>query len=155
GHWFSDDLPDLDSKDSKQHLCGKWLVAIDEMAALLKTRADAATIKSYITRRVEKYRRPFDRLDVTEPRPCVFTCTTNESVYLRDETGGRRFWPVVVSDVRLDNLRRDRDQLLAEAVHAYNQHEPWWPSREVEALLIAPEQEKRFDADPWHDMIAA
>jgi hypothetical protein len=52
-------------------------------------------------------------------------------------------------------LRRDRDQLLAEAVKLFNDGEHWWPPRDFEKQHIAPEQEARFEPDPWEEPIAA
>ena len=53
------------------------------------------------------------------------------------------------------DLRRDRDQLLAEAVELFNDGEHWWPPRDFEKQHIAPEQEARFEPDPWEEPIAA
>jgi predicted P-loop ATPase len=155
GQWFSDHLPDLhaNQKDVSQHLNGKWIVEVPELAALLK--ADASAIKSFVTRRVEKYRRSYGRRDVIEPRQCVFIGTTNEVTYLRDPTGGRRFWPVKVAKIDLGALRHDRDQLWAEALHRFLQRDRWWPDPAFEREIMQAEQAARFDEDAWTDPIRA
>ena len=73
-----------------------------------------------------------------------------ERVYLKDPTGARRFWPAeCAAETDLEGLKRDRDQLWAEAVHRYKAGMPWWlETPELEALATA-EQEARRARDDW------
>lgn len=156
GQWFSDNLPDLAKGDAirvSMHLRGKWLIEIAEMSSF--TAAETHRLKEFLTQRIEQYTPKFGRQEVMEPRQCVMIGSTNESVYLKDATGARRFWPVVTGTIDLEALKADRDQLFAEAMTLFLAGEPWWPEPEFERTLIRPEQEARYEVDVWEEAILA
>jgi predicted P-loop ATPase len=113
------------------------------------SKGETTHLKAFVTRTVEKYRPPYGRKEVSQPRQCVFIGTTNNSTYLRDETGGRRFWPVKIGTIDVKALHHERDQLFAEAVRRYLDGEKWHPDAKFEKEHIYPEQDDRFEPDAW------
>jgi predicted P-loop ATPase len=153
GHpWFSDALPDLSSRDSLHSLRGVWIQELPELDAMAK--AEVSRIKAFMSRAVDRFRLPYGHAPLDWARECVFVATTNEAEFLRDPTGGRRFWPVRCGTIDLAALTRDRDQLMAEAVVRFRKGETWWLDSTALVKLATTEQEDRFDGDPWEELIA-
>jgi Virulence-associated protein E/Bifunctional DNA primase/polymerase, N-terminal len=152
GPWYHPQLPNLLGERPGQELQGRWLVEIGELDAF---RGIAVSrIKDFVTRPVDIYRPSYGRCSVTRPRQCVFLGTTNEDTYLRDPTGGRRFWPVATGEIRLEALRADRNHLWAEAVATYRDGVQWWPDRAWWPQLAAI-QDARYEGDPWESLVSA
>lgn len=150
--WFCDTDLNLDNKDSLLALPGHWVYEIAELGSLMK--AEERKQKSFLSRQEDEYRPPYGKRLIKVPRQSVFIGTTNEDEYLKDATGGRRFWPVKVGDeINLDGLRDCLELLLAEALHDYHQGERCWPSREEQDRLFTPEQAKRGMPEPFEDFL--
>jgi len=122
--WHSDTLTTVQGKESYEQLQGVWII---EMAELTATRkAEVESIKHFITKREDVFRPAYGRRLCHFPRQCVFVGTTNDKEFLRDQTGNRRFWPVVAGTVApqlsvYQHLTSDEvDQIWAEAVEAWD-----------------------------------
>jgi predicted P-loop ATPase/phage/plasmid primase-like uncharacterized protein len=146
--WFTDRLSDLGSKDAAIETRGVWIMELAELDTI--SRAEVGTIKAFMSRRQDRFRPPYGKRLVDLPRQCVFAGSINpESGYLKDATGGRRFWPVTCGSIDLDALERDRDQLWAEAGDRFRRGEPWWlETRELDGLA-AEQQAERYQGDAW------
>lgn len=149
--YVNDTTIDLHSKDRFQALAGKWAIEHAELDGL--SRSDAERVKAFCSSPVDRFRPPFGRVEVVQPRQCVFVGTTNRDEYLDDETGARRFLPVRARTINVEGLAAARDQLWAEAIARYYAGEQWWPSVELSSDYRS-HQEQRRKSDPWHEPVA-
>jgi len=106
-----------------------------------------------MSRQVDRIRPPYGRRVIQAKRECIFAGTTNSDTYLKDETGGRRFWPVTTGRISIDELRRDRDQLWVEAWERFRTGDTWWLDSKVLVDAAADEQQARYDGDVWDEKI--
>jgi hypothetical protein len=149
--YFSDQLADMGSKDAAMQLRGVWIMELAELEAL--NRSETARAKAFFTQQTERFRLPYGHRVVDIPRQCVFIGTTNSDTWNKDETGGRRYWPVRCRSLNLDALRHDRDQLWAEALHAYRCGRTWW-LEDAEIIKEAVEEQRgRYVEDVWQEKV--
>ena len=89
------ELKVMEGQQAIENLSGKWILEIPEMSAFTKAK-DQESIKAFVSRQRDAYRKPYDR-NVTElPRRCIFLATSNDLQPLVDKTGNRRWYPVEV-----------------------------------------------------------
>ena len=144
---FSDSHLNIRSKEAYQliHSSGVWIWELAELQAI-KSR-DAENVKMFLSSQRDRYRPSYGRHPVTKERRVVFCATTNEISFLSDDEN-RRFWPVEVGNIDINKLIIDRDQIWAEAVHRYKNHEAWWLDDKYNDVLKG-HQESFFIDDPW------
>ena len=118
----------VEGQPAIEQLQGKWICEISELLALTKNK-DQESVKAYITRAVDSYRKPWDK-NVTEfPRRCIFVGTSNDSSPLVDKTGNRRYYPVEVHSNGYEIYRHETEirdyiaQCWAEARERYRKKE--------------------------------
>ena len=142
--WYSDSLSLCDMKDktAAEKLQGYWLLELGELAGIKKV--DVEVIKSFISRTDDKFRKAYGVNVESNPRSNIIVGTTNsEGGFLRDITGNRRFWPVMVSGN--SNLKpwdlKDVDQIWAEALYRYEQGEELYLKGDVSKMAKIAQQE--------------
>lgn len=153
GAWAGDNMPSIrdGAREAGLYLRGHWLVELAELAPSRK--AEAEDLKAFLSRSNDEIRAPYARRADVVPRQCVFVGTTNETAFLKDATGGRRFWPVTCgATIKTDALARDREQLFAEALAAFSAGEPWHLSPKLEQEA-ATQQEEAREEHPWEQPI--
>lgn len=146
--WFCEAHGSVTSKDFYILLQGRLIVEIAELDAF--NRAETNTIKKVITCQTDRFRVPYERAAQDFPRSCIFVGTTNDDHYLKDSTGGRRFWPIRIKSIDTSYLKDCRELLFAEAVAKYKAGQKWFvmPKGLTEEI-----QESRREHDEWEDLI--
>ena len=136
GPWFSDTFGTMQGKESYEQILGVWIVEVGELAGMRKAEVDA--IKLYLTKQTDRFRPAYGRRLQEFPRQCIFIGTTNETQFLRDTTGNRRFWVVATPNEPAHDMETDLTPetvrlIWGEAVELY---------KKGEALYLSPELEK-------------
>jgi len=147
GAWVGEDLPDLGSKDALSYLAGLWCVELAELDKTLRTSQE--TVKAFMSKRVDKYRPAYARVELERPRCAVFIGTTNRDDFLRDATGDRRWMPLQVRG-QIDTAwtAANRDSLWAAAVAEYRAGASNMFSWEEEKQLVEAREQYK-SVDPW------
>ncbi|WFR63051.1 virulence-associated E family protein [Paenibacillus amylolyticus] len=135
--WYSDSLTTFEGKDAMELIQGVWLNEVGELTGMSKSESNA--VKQFLSRTEDIYREAYGKRTMPYPRRCVFFGTTNDSEFLRDRTGNRRFWPIDVGIVKptksvFQDLKGEVDQIYAEAFVRWQLSEPLYLSGEIEEL---------------------
>jgi hypothetical protein len=141
----------LDAKVTIEQTHGLWIIEIAELAGMQNREVEQ--IKDMLSRPTDRARKAFGRLTSTVPRQWLAIGTTNSDTYLRDRTGNRRFLPVKIGKVDIEALKRDRDQLWAEAYVLVD----WGAGSELPARLwaeAAMAQDQRLVIGPIEERLS-
>jgi predicted P-loop ATPase len=134
--------PGRNPADFARGIAGAIVAHAAEMSAWRKS--DVEEQKAALTRCVDTDRPAYGYEVRSYPRRTCLAFSTNDVEFMQDATGDRRYWPVSTIRDRIDieGLRRNRDQILAEALHRLKSGEQYWPTLEEEERLIVPERQK-------------
>jgi len=162
--WFIDTPINISSDEVRAYMTMRraWILEWAELEALLRAR-DITSVKAFISSCRDSYVPKHAKFPVDVDRGGVIVGTTNSPEFLTDETGERRFLPIVVTVIDYQRVAAERDQLWAEAVAIYKAAEQcplcksqvercsshrWWLSKEEE-LLLAPSHAQHRVGDVW------
>ena len=148
GQWYSDTVNTFTGKESYEQARGIWIGECGELSGLRKSEVE--DIKNYLSKQEDRYRPAYGRRVLEYPRQCIFIATTNETQFLRDTTGNRRFWIVdTPNKPRLDQWTdltpEIVKQIWGEAVALYKKGESLRLSAKLEA--VAQEVQARYEEE--------
>lgn len=150
GKWFSDTFTTLQGKEAYEQLQGAWIIEMAELSAL--KRSEAESIKQFISKCDDAFRPAYGRTVEVYKRQCVFFGTTNDTDFLKDPTGNRRFNPI---DIRPELATRsvpndltdyEINQIWAEAYLMWKAGEKLYFDI-TESKLASSEQAKHAASD--------
>lgn len=148
----SDPAESTKDRLARLHRC----VLIEDQEMATYTRADVNADKAFLSTRIDMFRPPYGRSTGSYPRRFVLAGTSNEAEgFLRDVTGGRRYWPFKCEHrADLEWLRTNRDQLWAEVMHVWSDESlrVWWLAGEEEAAAEFVQEDHRQSV-PYEDSL--
>jgi predicted P-loop ATPase len=151
--FFSDSLSKVrhDIESIRLVHSGPAIFELGELSGLRKQEVEA--IKAFLSAFQDDLR-PLYEPPRSTPRRCIFVGTTNRDDYLRDETGGRRFWPLkVVQSIDIATVVAEREQWFAEALARLDAGENWWLEGDQANAFAQAEQDDRYEEDIWEQPI--
>lgn len=142
--WYSDSLTTFEGKEAAEMLQGVWINEIGELSGM--NRSEVSAVKQFLSKSEDIYRVPFSRRTSSFPRRCIMIGTTNDTEYLRDRTGNRRFWPIDCAVSKpsksvFTELEPVVDQLWAEAVVYWQMGEKLYLSNTAAEQAVKAQEE--------------
>ncbi|WP_076633241.1 VapE domain-containing protein [Lactiplantibacillus plantarum] len=150
--WYTDQFTDFENKDNIGNMMRALIVNDDEMTATRNSTFEV--LKKFISSLKVEYRPPYGKHSVRRYKNFVLARTTNETTYLKDKTGERRFMPMMVNKERAvkspitDLPQVTIDQLWGEFVSYYREGFDFGLTQEQEqAMTKHREQFMYIDAE--------
>ncbi|MCP4381454.1 MAG: hypothetical protein GY798_08575 [Hyphomicrobiales bacterium] len=147
---------DVKNKDLVKAAVSNWIVELGELESTFR-KSDIEHLKAFLSLSVDEIRMPYARKASKFSRRTAFVGTVNDMEFLADQTGNRRFIPLVVSQPVIDWSDEEIDQLWAEAWCRYCSGEKWWPDESEAALLAVNAESHRAktsleeDLENWYE----
>lgn len=124
------------NKDSQLEALKYWLVELGELDGNYR-KVDINELKGWLTKRADDLRQPYQAKQSNFKRRTVFGATVNESKFLVDSTGNRRWWTIPVLSIDYKHTI-DMQQFWAEVYQLWIQggeDGQWHLTKEEDAVL--------------------
>lgn len=135
GDWFRTLHATTKDTDRLRILQQAWGCELGEIEATFRAK-DISQLKADLTETHDSFRALYKELGEPRPRHCVFAGTTNETAFLNDPTGSRRFWVIATGEhkIPVEWVRVNRDNIWACAYSLWEAKEQHWLTSEEEEL---------------------
>lgn len=154
--WFTDSVGkdrDLSHPDEIRKLNGKFIGELAEMHGM--SRSDIRAVKHFLSEQEGEYVQKYKEDVAYVPRRFILGGTSNESDYMGDDTGNRRFWNINLYSRQIDTnwVAENRNQIWAEAKYeVLTKNLPCILSKEHELMQIV--DNKNFEqSDAWEEVV--
>ena len=147
----TDATVDPHDKDSISQVISYWICEMGEIGATFR-KADIDALKAFITRDHDILRRPYASGDSRYPRRTALIASVDQTIYLSDTAGNRRFWTIPCTAINSYH-EIDMQQLWAEVLHLIEKDGETHRLSPVEKDHIARINSNHVQIDPVMEMI--
>lgn len=147
----TDATVDPKDKDSISQVISYWIVELGEIGATFR-KADIDALKAFITRDHDTMRRPYGEGDKRYPRRTAMVASVDQTIYLSDTAGNRRFWTIPCTKINSYH-EIDMQQLWAEVMDLVENHGEDWRLLPDEKEHIRRINETHMQIDPIGEII--
>lgn len=146
----TDAMVDPRDKDSVSQVISYWIVELGEIGATFR-KADIDALKAFITRDNDIMRRPYGEGDKRYPRRTALIASVDQTIYLHDTAGNRRFWTIPCTSINSYH-KIDMQQIWAEVLELVKGGESWQLASDEKAHIKRINEEHQ-QIEPVHEMI--
>lgn len=153
--WFCEGATiNTNDKDTTRRAITHWITELGELGSTFR-KADLDMLKSFITQPRDEYRLPYARSDQRRPRRSSFAATCNDTQFLRDETGNRRWFTIPFTNAHAyEQIEAfDAKQLWAQIVEEYDCVLECGVPEVSRSFRLTPSEREELDRRNSHHMV--
>ena len=127
---------DVKNKDSLQHATSYGISELGEIDSTF-TKSATSLLKAFLSDEKDSYREPYAKKITIKPRHTSYCGTVNDTEFLRDMTGNRRYYPLQIESIDMKTFANiDKQQLWAQIWEYYINGKSWWLTENTEEWNI-------------------